>query len=119
MAVLRRALRRAERRQLDAARRAIDVGGEAVLGRAQELAPVDTGALQASGTATSARADRRGIEKEVGFNTDYAAAVHERLDLRIRTDRNPLARSKYLAAALAEKRGAVLRLIAAEMEAAL
>lgn len=54
-----------------------------VLGDAQEITPVDTGALQASGTVEPAELEASGnIKAQIGFNTDYAAAVHERLDVQ-------------------------------------
>jgi hypothetical protein len=46
---------------------------------AQQLVPVKTGALQGSGTTEPAKIDGEKITKLVGFNTDYAAAVHEKL----------------------------------------
>lgn len=51
---------------------------EHVLGDAQQITPVETGALQASGTVQPAELEGSGnIKAEIGFNTDYAAAVHE------------------------------------------
>lgn len=60
---------------------ALDVFGEHVIGDSQEKAPVDTGALKASGTTEPARIDGGRIVKALGHNLEYAAAVHERLDL--------------------------------------
>jgi len=60
--------------------RAVDQFGEHVIGQAQRLAPVRTGALKSSGTTLPAEISGGGISKTIGFNTDYAAAVHERLD---------------------------------------
>ena len=53
--------------------RAVDVFGEKVIGDAQQLTPVDTGALQASGTTEPAIVDANGVHKTIGFNTSYAA----------------------------------------------
>jgi hypothetical protein len=54
--------------------------GQHVIGDGQERAPVKTGALKASGTAQPATASGDLITLDMGFNTDYAAAVHERLE---------------------------------------
>jgi hypothetical protein len=67
--------------KLNAALRAVNIFGEHVIGDAQQLTPVDTGALQASGTTLPAELGAGGITKLIGFNTNYAAAVHERLDV--------------------------------------
>lgn len=70
-----------EQRVRDAALKGVDVFGLHVLGDAQQLCPVDTGALVASATEEPARLDGNEVTKRIGFNTDYAAAVHERLDV--------------------------------------
>lgn len=64
---------------------------EQVIGDAQQIAPIKTGTMAGSGTPGATAADVAAmvpvqitpekIHKEGGFNTDYAAAVHERLDL--------------------------------------
>lgn len=59
---------------------AVDVFGEQVLGDAQELAPVATGALKASGVTAPAGRVADGVEKAVGFGVFYAVYVHEDLD---------------------------------------
>ena len=83
---------------LDAARRATDVFGEQVIGDAQQLTPVLTGALQGSGTTLPAEIDGSdGISKTIGFNTDYAAAVHEVL-----TNHHPVGQAKFLETAMRE-----------------
>jgi hypothetical protein len=64
-----------------AAVRALDQFGEHVLGDAQQLAPVDTGFLKASGTSKPAEESGGKVTKVIGFNASYALAVHERLDL--------------------------------------
>lgn len=76
---LLKGLEELKRRQLDASRVAVDQFAEHVLGDAQELCPVDTGALKASATAEDAKQDGSMIKATIGFNTDYAAAVHERV----------------------------------------
>jgi hypothetical protein len=73
-----------------AASKALDQFAEQVVGDAQQLCPVKTGTLKGSGIkGRNARAVAADVplvdngdtlEKTVGFNTNYAAAVHERLD---------------------------------------
>src|SRR4051794_9242208 len=65
-----------------AAARAGGKFGLIVNGDAQELAPVDTGALKASATDEPAAISGGKITKVIGFNVNYAAAVHERLDVK-------------------------------------
>lgn len=76
------ALKNASQAQRAAALLAVDQFGEHVIGDAQQLTPVLTGALQASGTTEPAKSGGEGIEKTIGFNTNYAAAVHEKLNAR-------------------------------------
>jgi len=86
-----RGLNEGARRQIEAAQNAIDQFAEHLVGDAQELAPVDTGALKASATAADAKIEGNLIKGEAGFNTDYAAAVHERLEVH-----HPQGQAKYL-----------------------
>lgn len=53
--------------------------GEHILGQGQEACPVETGNLKGSATLDDSKADQG--EVTIGFNTDYAAAVHERDDV--------------------------------------
>ncbi len=85
------------RRQLAAAKRGVDRFGEQVLGDSQQLTPVDTGSLQASATTLPAEAAGTKIRKVLGHNTDYAAAVHERLD-----QRHKVGQAKFLETAMLE-----------------
>lgn len=64
------------RRMLDAAERAVTAAANDLLGRAQRDAPVDTGALRASGAVDVTRTPG-GAEAEVAFSRPYAAAQHE------------------------------------------
>jgi hypothetical protein len=96
MTRLIRGIQGTRQRAMAAAQRGLDVGGEHVLGDAQQLAPVDTGALKASATAEPAAWTGERLEKVIGFNTEYAAAVHERLDAR----HAPPTQAKYLETAL-------------------
>jgi hypothetical protein len=77
--------------------------GEKALANAQEICPVETGALQASGTATPAELKGDVIEKTIGFNTDYAAARHERPpEHDAGTRQNPRGQWKFLETAINE-----------------
>lgn len=83
-------------RAVEAARHGLDVFGEHVIGDAQQLTPRDTGALQGSGTGGEpAKVEGSTISKEIGFNTEYAAAVHERLDVN-----HPQGQAKFLETAM-------------------
>jgi len=91
-------LRRASDAQLAAARQALGEFAQHTIGDAQVLTPVDTEALQDSGIALPVTGDRDGISAELGFNTSYAMAVHERLELN-----HPVGQAKYLETALRNK----------------
>ncbi len=52
-----------------------------VIGIAQQLCPVDTGALAASGVWGPLQASGDMLTVIIGFTVSYALAVHERLDL--------------------------------------
>lgn len=84
-------------RQVDTSARAglVDAG-EQVLATGQRLCPVKTGALAGSGTLDDANADRG--EVALGFNTGYAAIVHERRDVH-----HPQGQAGYLAAAIRQE----------------
>jgi hypothetical protein len=90
-----RGLEAAQRQLRAAAIAAVDQFAEHVLGDAQQLAPVDTGALKASGSAQPAELHGNLVQATIGFNTDYAAAVHERI-----TARHKQGQSKYLETAM-------------------
>lgn len=86
---------------IEAALDGVNQFGEQLIGNAQELTPVETGALQASGTATDAKVDGDSIEKVVGFNTDYAAARHENPPEADAPPKiNPKGRWKFLSTAM-------------------
>jgi hypothetical protein len=89
---------------LASAAKATNAFGEQLIGNAQELAPVESGALQASGNAKETAIVASGkIEKTVGFNTAYAAARHERPpeeDTGVR--QNPRGQWKFLETAMRE-----------------
>lgn len=87
-------LGKARSAKLAAARRALDQFGEHVVGDAQQLTPVKTGFLQGSATTTPATAESETIAKQIGFNAEYAAAVHER------PAKHLVGEDKYLAKAM-------------------
>ena len=76
-----------------ASRDALFEAGEFVLAEAQKLCPVDTGALIASATGDDSHLGKG--EYEIGFNTPYAAAVHERTEVA-----HPQGQAKYLETAM-------------------
>jgi len=85
----------AAKRIIPAALKAVDDFGEHVLGVAQADCPVKTGALQNSGTTLPAVMVGSAITKTIGFNTNYAAAVHENLEAH-----HTQGHAKYLANAI-------------------
>jgi hypothetical protein len=78
-----------------AALRAVDIAGLAMLGDAHQLCPVDTGFLQSTATDVPAAVVGQSIKKVIGFNADYAAAVHENL-----TAHHKEGQAKYLEEAM-------------------
>src|SRR5688500_18662562 len=58
----------------------VEAEGRAIFERSQELVPVDTGALKASGRVTVERAGDRTIAS-VSYTAGHAVPIHERLDL--------------------------------------
>lgn len=105
-------LRRAEQAQLAAARQALGEFANHVIGDAQLLTPVDTGALQNSGVARDVTGDRDSMTAEIGFNTFYAAAVHERLELN-----HPVGQAKFLETAMRDNQPKLGPYVAAAMKA--
>lgn len=53
--------------------------GQGILSAGSGYAPIQWGTLRASGVSDPK--DAGPLHYEIGFNTEYAAAVHERLDL--------------------------------------
>lgn len=81
--------------------------GQAILSAAQKRTPVKWSTLQNSGLSDPK--DAGPLKYEIGFNTEYAAAVHERLELR-----HTQGQAKYLEAAIREEGPDILRKQAAE-----
>lgn len=90
---------------------ALIFGAQPIFDRSQELVPVDTGALKASGFIET-RPTSNGVQVFVGYGRfgtpEYAGFVHERLDLR----HAPPTQAKYLEAAINEKLGDFMRRVA-------
>jgi hypothetical protein len=104
----------AKERARAAALKAINEFGEHVIGDAQQMVPVDTGALAASGTTLPAVEKGNTVEKVIGFNTDYAAAVHERLDVH-----HEQGQAKYLETAVRENASKLSQYVADRVKASL
>ncbi len=103
-----------KRRTIAAGVAAVDKFANHVVGKAQRLAPVDTGALKASGIAEPPEVAGNSITATVGFNTDYAAAVHERLD-----QHHAQGQAKYLEAPMRTEAHKLVPFVEKEMRKAL
>jgi hypothetical protein len=104
----------ARQQMLAAATHAVDVFAEQVIGDAQQLAPVKTGALQASGTTKPIEVEGETIHKEIGFNTDYAAAVHENTEAH-----HDMGQSKFLVTALQQNQSKLGPVVARAVKGAM
>lgn len=104
----------ARRRALAAGEKAVEKYANHVVGKAQRLAPVDTGALKSSGTAEAPTTSGGAVTCLIGFNTDYAAAVHERLDLH-----HTQGQAKYLERAMQQEGPKLRNFVEKEMRDAL
>jgi hypothetical protein len=100
--------------QLGAAARAVGQFAAHTVGDAQEICPKKTGALKASGTWTDPEVDGEKISLEVGFNTNYAAAVHERLNAHHEAP----GQAKYLETAMKADTPQFAPFVAAKVKAA-
>lgn len=90
-------LAEARRRKLAAAKKALGQFANHVIGDSQQLTPVKTGTLKASGIAGDVEEKNGGLEVVIGHNTDYAAAVHERLPPKVKHSQGE---AKFLESAL-------------------
>lgn len=88
------------------------LGAEHVLGRSNEVVPLDEAELQRSGVASVEESSLTGA---VSYDTPYAVVQHERLDYRHAPGRT----AKYLERSLNASRDDVLALIAAQMRRSL
>jgi hypothetical protein len=95
-----------------AAARGLYLGAEHVLGKSNEVVPLDEAELQRSGTAS---VDLPSLTAMVSYDTPYAARQHEELTWRHAPGRT----AKYLENSLNSARPEVTALIAAELRRAL
>ena len=84
------------------AARAVEAYAWVTLAKAQTYTPIRTSALQASGTVAPPTFGGSSVSVFLGFNTPYAAAVHENVGANFDLDANPLARAKFLELAIRE-----------------
>lgn len=115
------------------AERSLNAAGEHVLGKAKEKTPYDLGNLQKSATAEPAKWSGNVLTKRIGFNTEYAAVVHEiwrpgqmrsvtttrvsksgksRKSTRNAGNKNTQARAKFLEMAMRENADKINQMIA-------
>ncbi len=99
------------RRVINAGVKAVDLFADRVVGKSQGLAPIDLGNLEDSGFAEKAEFTGTDIVAVVGFNTEYAAAVHERLDAH-----HDEGQAKYLEAAMNQEAHKLKPFVEAEMK---
>lgn len=95
-----------------AAAQGLRVAAEHLLTESRKLVPLETGALERSGTVTVDDAD---LDAAVSYDTPYAVAVHE--DLAAQHDQGRQA--KYLEQALETEQDTIQDLIAAQVRRAL
>ncbi|QOV90888.1 hypothetical protein [Humisphaera borealis] len=101
MTEILRGLNRFDAAAVSAARTAVDQFGEHVLGDAQEICPVESGALQASATSEPAVMVGLKVSKTIGFNIRYGAARHERPPEKdVGPRQNPRGQWKFLETAV-------------------
>lgn len=93
------------RNATEAPRMVRDVG-HALISAAQGRVPIDSGDLKGSGKVVD---HGKPLSVEIGFNEEYAAAVHERLDVT-----HEQGQAKYLEAAIREDGPEIFRKAAAE-----
>ena len=120
-------------KQLEAAKDAAGLFAEQVLADSQELVPVSptdpkhplylgtSGALRDSGVVGEVEMGAGTITVELGYNTDYAAAVHEVLEANHQYPGaiNPNAQAKYLSTPIAERADQFAPFVAEQMREAL
>jgi hypothetical protein len=102
----------AEQRLKQGAARGLLLGAEHVLGRSNDVVPLDEATLQRSGVAS---VDEASLTAAVSYDTPYAVVQHERLDLRHAPGRT----AKYLENSLNAARQEVAALIAAQIRRSL
>lgn len=85
--------------------------GEHVIGKAQKLAPVASGFLKNSGVAQAAVDSGNSIDQVIGFNAEYAAAVHERLNVH-----HDQGQAKFLETAMRSEAKKLTRFVKEELD---
>lgn len=87
-----------------------------VLGEAQQLCPVETGALKSSDAQDPPVSTVQEISITFGFNTEYAAAVHEVLESKRGNPINhPQGQAKFLETAMQANATLMIQFIEAEL----
>lgn len=84
-----------------------------MIGEAKVRTPVDTGRLRSSGHAVKPEIKGNEISGQIGFDTNYAAAVHERTELH-----HTVGEAKFLENAMNEEQGGMADRIARYIEGA-
>ena len=92
-------------RLTSAAGRGLALAGEEVLGRSNEVVPLEDGPLMNSGTVA---VDQKGLRAAVSYNTPYAVRQHEDMTLKHNDGR----RAKYLETALTSSQDTTAQIIA-------
>ena len=109
---LLRGLQQHRDRARAAVRRGVTEVAAQTIGDSQQLAPVKTGALKASGMLGELVENGDLIVQEMGHNTDYAAAVHER------KANHEQGQDKFLEAAIKQNQPKLSPHVAAKVKAA-
>ncbi|UDM00083.1 minor capsid protein [Streptomyces longhuiensis] len=101
-----------ERAIREAAGRGLYLATEHVLGKSNDVVPLDEAELQRSGVAS---VDEGTLTGAISYDTPYAVVQHERMDFRHAPGRT----AKYLENSLNGARGEVMDIIAAQVRRAL
>lgn len=109
-----RGLATASERARAAARQALLEVANQTIGDSHQLCPVDTGALQSSATVGDLKESANSMSVEIGHNVNYAAAVHERLDVH-----HGHGQAKFLETAMRENAPKLTPHLAKKLKAAL
>ena len=84
-------IRRIINENWDDAKKALRQEGNIILNDSVKQTPVEFGDLRRSGTVEEVKETKTVYEIAIGFNTTYAAAVHENLNAH-----HPVGKAKYL-----------------------
>lgn len=105
-----RGLKEGRQRTIARAKRGAFKAMSQIVGNATEWAPIDKGVLRASGTTEEPVVAGTRITCRGGFNTSYAAAVHNNLEAH-----HPQGEAMYLAKTMREDRDVAMETIASEI----